>query len=85
MFRRPLATFLAVAAALAPAMTPVASQAQAVPCGLPNAAFCDTFDAPSPNGAGTRSGDLDGVVWGVSRSTSADNVTQGHSFNWNAS
>lgn len=54
-------------------------------CGLPNAAFCDTFDAPSPNGAGTRSGDLDGVVWGVSRATSNDNPSQGQLFNWPAS
>ena len=36
-------------------------------CGLTNPAFCDTFDT-AQNG-GTRSGDLDSVVWGVSRTT----------------
>jgi hypothetical protein len=36
-------------------------------CGLPGAVFCDTFDQPE-NG-GTRSGDLNPVVWGVSRTT----------------
>jgi hypothetical protein len=54
-------------------------------CQLDQIAFCDTFDAPSPNGAGTRSGDLDGVVWGVSRATSDDNPSQGAIYNWNAS
>jgi hypothetical protein len=34
-------------------------------CGLVSAAFCETFDHPA-NG-GTRTGDLDPVVWGVSR------------------
>ena len=34
-------------------------------CGLVVAAFCETFDQPA-NG-GTRTGDLDPVVWGVSR------------------
>jgi len=34
-------------------------------CGLPSAAFCETFDKPA--GAGTRTGDLDPVLWGVSR------------------
>lgn len=51
-------------------------------CGLAQAAFCDTFDAPSPNGAGTRSGDLDGLVWGVSRVTSDDNPGQGSNYSW---
>src|ERR1051325_5005651 len=57
----------------------------AVGCQLTQLAFCDTFDAPSPNGIGTRSGDLDGVVWGVSRSTSDDNASQNREFTWNAS
>jgi hypothetical protein len=60
------------------------SEAQQVPCNLAQVAFCDTFDAPSPNGAGTRSGDLDGVVWGVSRATSDDNPGQSSNFHWNA-
>jgi len=34
-------------------------------CGLAAPAFCDTFDSPA--GAGTRTGDLDPVLWGVSR------------------
>jgi hypothetical protein len=35
-------------------------------CGLPSAAFCDTFDAPAGNG--NRSGDL-ATAWGVSRTS----------------
>lgn len=57
----------------------------ASPCSLAQVAFCDTFDAPSPNGAGTRSGDLDGVVWGVSRATSDDNASQHRDYTWQAS
>ena len=34
-------------------------------CGLAVAAFCETFDAPA--GSGTRTGDLNAVIWGVSR------------------
>lgn len=37
-------------------------------------AFCDTFDAPA--GTGTRSGDLDGTIWGTSR-IGDDNFLQG--------
>ena len=33
-------------------------------CGLPNAAFCETFDAASPGGRG---GDVDEANWSVSR------------------
>ena len=40
-------------------------------CGLPSAAFCDTFDAPA--GIGNRSGDLNGTIWGVSRITGGIN------------
>jgi hypothetical protein len=59
--------------------------AQALQCGLVQVAFCDTFDAPTANAAGsTRSGDLDGVIWGVSRATSDDNPGQGSYFKWNA-
>src|SRR3982074_3421950 len=83
MIRRLVATLLAIAAVLTPALT-ISSQAQTTGCGLPAAAFCDTFDAPSPNGAGTRSGDLDGVVWGVSRATQNDNPGQGTLFGWAA-
>ena len=36
-----------------------------VRCGLVGAVFCETFDAPEGNGS--RTGDLDPVLWGVSR------------------
>lgn len=45
-------------------------------------AFCDTFDAPA--GTGNRSGDLNGTVWGVSRSTEYNNVSQGDVADWYA-
>ena len=35
------------------------------PCQISGAAFCETFDSPA--GGGTRTGDLDPVLWGVSR------------------
>ncbi len=54
-------------------------------CGLPAPAFCDTFNAPANNSAGTRAGDLDAVVWGVSHATSSDNVTQNRNYDWSAS
>lgn len=37
-----------------------------MPCGLASAAFCDTFDAPSPNNG--RAGELDATRWSASRS-----------------
>jgi hypothetical protein len=44
--------------------------------------FCDTFDAPA--GTGTRSGDLNGNVWGVSRATgSGVNMGQNETGQWN--
>jgi hypothetical protein len=61
------------------------TEAQGLPCGLAAAAFCDTFDAPAGNSTGTRSGDLDAVVWGVSHTTSNDNVTQNLNYGWAAS
>src|ERR1051325_4304576 len=54
-------------------------------CQLAQIAFCDTFDAPTANPAGSRSGDLNGVLWGVSRTTSNDNPSQGNYYGWNAS
>ncbi len=51
-------------------------------CALATPAFCDTFSAPAGNGAGNRSGDLDSGVWGVSRDTQNDNVSQGLYNNW---
>ena len=40
-----------------------------------NVAFCDTFDQPA--GTGTRSGDLNSTVWGVSRQLGNSNLGQG--------
>lgn len=39
------------------------------PCGLPNAAFCDTFDAPARNQG--RAGELDATRWSAARVTPA--------------
>jgi hypothetical protein len=50
---------------------PVEAQAQANPCGMQRndapVIFCDTFDAPYP--VNSRAGQLDSLVWGVSRLT----------------
>jgi len=43
-------------------------------CGLANAAFCETFDAPAP--ISNRSGQLDGTLWGVSRQLGSTNFGQ---------
>jgi hypothetical protein len=45
------------------------------------AIFCDTFDAPA--GKGNRAGDLDGDVWGVSRTTGYLNFGQTWFNMWN--
>ena len=45
-------------------------------------AFCDTFDRPM--GSGNRSGELNGLVWGVSRATSNNNPPQGMLYSWAA-
>src|SRR5690348_1396148 len=42
-------------------------------CSLSQPAFCDTFDAPA--GTGNRSGQLNGTVWGVSRTTGHTNFS----------
>src|SRR2546422_663021 len=52
--------------------------------GLAQPALCETFDAPSPLGADTRSGNLDGILWGVSRATNNDNPSQGQLYAWSA-
>jgi len=39
-------------------------------CGLAAAALCETFDAPA--GIGNRSGQLNGVLWGVSRASGSE-------------
>jgi hypothetical protein len=69
-------------------MSPEAAPAQSQGCLFQTApdaatAFCETFDRPFSN-EGTRSGALDGVVWGVSRATSNDNPPQGLLYNWSA-
>src|SRR5580658_2171499 len=47
-------------------------------------AFCATFAQADPT-PGTRSGALNGVLWGVSHATSADNQSQGKFYDWAAS
>src|ERR1700730_14831408 len=42
------------------------------PCGLSQPAFCETFDQPA--GTGNRSGQLNGALWGVSRTTGNTNL-----------
>ena len=49
-------------------------------CGLDAPAFCDSFDKPM--GTGNRSGQLDGTVWGASRTTQDVNVGQGRLNTW---
>lgn len=44
--------------------------------------FCDTFDAPA--GIGNRAGDLNGNVWGISRTSQYVNFGQGQYNEWNA-
>jgi hypothetical protein len=56
-------------------LTGVSAAAASSNCGLPQAAFCDTFDAPA--GTGNRSGDLNGTIWGVSRALGGINFGQG--------
>ena len=46
-------------------------------------AFCETFNE-GPASSATRSGGLDGVLWGVSRATSANNMPQGQYYDWAA-
>src|SRR4051794_15438544 len=79
---RSLAITVLVVASVGVSVPP--AEAQTAGCGLTQVAFCDTFDEPSANGAGTRSGDLDGVVWGVSRASQDDNPTQGVLNRWGA-
>src|SRR6202171_4642274 len=41
-------------------------------CAVSQPAFCETFDLPA--GTGNRSGQLNGTLWGVSRTTGNNNV-----------
>ncbi len=49
-------------------------------CGLSSPAFCDTFSQPA--GTGNRSGQLNGAVWGVSRTTGNNNSGQNQIDAW---
>lgn len=69
----------AAALALVVITSPIGAQSQAPPaqCGIQQPAFCETFDQPTDNtGGNVRSGQLDGVVWGVSRALGATNSGQ---------
>lgn len=67
---------VAAAAAWGISGVTVIQQAQASPCGISPAqtAFCETFNSPS--NSGTRSGQLDGTIWGVSRTSGQVNIGQ---------
>lgn len=78
-------TVTSVAATTAPTTAPPQTTAptttvapNAPACGLVSAAFCETFDVPK--GAGTRTGALDPVLWGVSR-VGDENPGQQHANN----
>lgn len=51
----------------APSATTTTTTPNPAACGLQNAAFCATFDQPT-TGPKTQTGDLDPLLWGVSRS-----------------
>ena len=67
-----------VASGLASVVAATIAHANPADCGLPDAAFCETFDAPA--GDGSRSGDLDGTLWGVSRQLGGVNFGQGQYY-----
>lgn len=60
-------TIVPVTTTTMPSVSTTTSPPPLAACGLPSAAFCDTFDSPTVNPAGVRSGDLNGLFWGVSR------------------
>jgi hypothetical protein len=55
-------------------------QGLASSCGIAQPAFCDSFDAPA--GTGDRAGQLNGIVWGVSRAGGFVNFGQGEYNAW---
>jgi hypothetical protein len=70
-------------AAREPAVTRAAEPAAALPCAFESApapvpvAFCDSFqEGPTVNPPGSRSGQLNGALWGVSRQLGYDNLGQ---------
>jgi hypothetical protein len=69
---------LTVFVRLSPSGVDVAGVQVGGSCGLSQPAFCDTFDQPA--GTGNRSGQLNGVVWGVSHATGQTGIG-GNSFN----
>jgi hypothetical protein len=79
---RGLVAVLVVAAASTMGDTGALAQASKVSagCGIQQPAFCETFAQPS--GTGNRSGQLDGTLWGVSRTTGNTNVAAGQVDAW---
>lgn len=65
----------------APSSTPTAN-ACGMQLGTSAVIFCDTFDAPA--GIDNRAGELNGNVWGVSRTSQYVNFGQGQYNEWNA-
>jgi hypothetical protein len=72
----------------APSTTPTGPTAPtAKNCGMQlggAVTFCDTFDAPAGIGNGNRAGDLNGNVWGASRTSGNVNFGQSQWNMWNA-
>jgi hypothetical protein len=75
---RVAAAALVVALILSAGMA--ASAQSAGGCGLAAPAFCETFDAPQ--GTGNRSAQMNGLLWGVSRTTGNNNPGQGVYDGW---
>src|SRR6185437_3747161 len=73
-----LIVILGLVTALSVPLLPVSAQAAGVACGINNPAFCDTFDAPA--GTGNRSGQLNGTVWGASRTIGIEGNNFGQSL-----
>lgn len=75
----PVASAISISVLVAATLISLPAQA-ASQCGLPQAAFCETFNAPA--GIGNRSGQLNGTLWGASRTTGRVNFGQGQYDNW---
>ncbi|MER3420252.1 MAG: hypothetical protein C4290_06895 [Chloroflexota bacterium] len=58
---------------------PESARDESATCGLPQAAFCDTFDSPAPGGRG---GDLDERRWSFARYGNGINPSQGDVNVW---
>jgi hypothetical protein len=77
------ASFLLGFAAPASAATGSGNPCAFVTASSSPAAFCDTFSRPMGT-AGSRSGQLNSVVWGVSRASSRTDPSKGLLYNWAA-